>query len=179
MARTLKQWWPTIRHNLWVGSVSFAAVLVIISYFGNYDPPVVVSNVQAVGGPVSPGGKLEISWKLERHRRCWTRVDREIIDSSEKRYSLDDIIYEGGRPLGQDRVITEVEVPQDIAPGPATYRSVSLYSCNFFQNYRPIVVPSPEVEFVVRSISGGVYQRWGVPPPPHLLSPAHWGRRQF
>jgi hypothetical protein len=142
------------RHSL-VGIVSFAAVITIFSHFGNYDPPVSFLKAEPIPYSVRQGESFNINWEVERTRRCGVRFDREIYANFEaedggKRIEMADIVKEGGRPISaRDKFSTEVLVPDDMPLGKAKYVSVGLYDCNLFQKWKPIIVPAPEVEFMV------------------------------
>jgi len=134
-----------------IGLVSLASVVTVFSYFGNYDPPVSFMRAEASKSPIYAGGVMTINWEVERSRRCYTTFDHHIVDGRGKRWTLTDVVREGGLPVSsRDVFSTELGIPVKAAPGPAKYISTALYSCNLWQRIKPIVVPAPEVDFVIQ-----------------------------
>lgn len=140
----------TALKQLFIGIISLTSVLTLFSYFGNYDPPVSFIRAQASTTPVYPGGVLSIDWTVERSRRCYTRFDHYVTDANGKRWTLTDVIREGGLPvMHRDEFSVDIGMPTKIAPGRAKYVSTALYSCNLWQFVKPIMVPAPEVDFTI------------------------------
>lgn len=113
------------------------------------EAPVVV--LSATPQAVAPaGGQLRIAYVLNRSRQCDTLVDRSIIDSRETRFVLPPFNFAtGAGPIGQERYVSIVDIPDEATPGQAIYRTTTRYRCNALNAIWPIYSPTREVRFTV------------------------------
>ena len=112
--------------------------------------PTVVISAEPVAPVVVSGGELRVDYVVRRHRSCSVSVDRFIIDRFKTRYELDDLNVNAGLPLGEDRFVQPVRVPEGVEPGPAVYRTASTYVCNPLQKLWPITGGTRDIPFLVK-----------------------------
>ncbi|RYF40834.1 MAG: hypothetical protein EOO27_47150 [Comamonadaceae bacterium] len=112
--------------------------------------PTVIISAEPVAPVVAAGGELRVDYVVRRHRSCAVTVDRFIIDRFNTRYELDDLNVNAGLPLGEDRFVQPVRVPQGVEPGPAKYRTSSTYTCNPLQKLWPITGGTRDIPFLVK-----------------------------
>jgi hypothetical protein len=112
---------------------------------------------------VRPGDRLIIRQRVNYKRDCSAHVDRALYDQSAtaselpseqadvRREFLRDIDYD--HPplgLGKKTIVFDEEVPLTFKPGPAEYRAVPSYACNFVHRfYWPITRPVTILRFEV------------------------------
>jgi hypothetical protein len=113
--------------------------------------PTVVLSAEPVSPVVAAGGELRIDYLVRRHRSCAVSIDRFIIDRFNTRYELDDLNVNAGLPLGDDRFVQPVKVPLGLEPGPAKYRTASIYICNPLQRFWPITGGTRDINFVIKT----------------------------
>lgn len=98
--------------------------------------PVVSSKSELLTPQVRAGEEFIISYEIEWNRNCRIDGRRFIVDSTRKThpFALDSRWV---RP-GVDTFDIRLTVPKDAALGPADYRGVIQYRCNWIQNLVPI-----------------------------------------
>ncbi|MGU3493375.1 hypothetical protein ACLBXM_04965 [Xanthobacteraceae bacterium A53D] len=114
------------------------------------EPPVIVTDSRVLTPQVQPGGSLKVEVEILRTRRCETKVDRIVFDSTGARFVLEPVEFTsagGGR--GEERYANLIPIPRDAAPGPARYRSIATYRCNPLHRPWPIVGEPREVAFEI------------------------------
>lgn len=116
-------------------------------------PPVELVRSELVTPVVKPGDKLVIRNTVRYLRDCKGHIDRALYDSRTHRAFLPDVDYE--RPLqglGEFTYTTELDVPSYFESGPAHFRAVPSYYCNFVHTYYwPIERPEVIMRFEVAS----------------------------
>jgi len=114
------------------------------------NPPSTVIRATVATSDVKPGGDLQVAYEIVRYRSCRTTINRFLIDSTQARFTLDDLRLAGAPgPLGRDWYITTLPIPLNFAPGKARYRVVSSYVCNPIHLISPIITEARDIEFVV------------------------------
>jgi hypothetical protein len=110
---------------------------------GHIDPPNPVVN-----------GSIMVTWDIKTERSCRpssrAKVTRTIVDSKGVRHAYDPVNAIYGTPDQQrnDKVERTVPLPENIT-GPAKYSSVACYACNPLQEFWPICVQMPEINFEI------------------------------
>ena len=98
---------------------------------------------------VAPGGELRIHYNLVRNALCLTTTYPSIIASDliERRYPSTSQPAFG--PIGPDERIIRYTLPENTPPGPARYRLIFQFECNWTQRIWPEVLVMPDLEFMV------------------------------
>ncbi|WP_441229393.1 hypothetical protein AB7828_03415 [Tardiphaga sp. 215_C5_N2_1] len=112
--------------------------------------PTIIIAAEPVTPVVAAGAELRIDYVVRRHRSCAVSIDRFIIDRFNTRYELEDLNVNAGLPLGEDRFVQPVKVPQGVEAGPAKYRTSSIYVCNPLQRLWPITGGTRDINFLVK-----------------------------
>jgi hypothetical protein len=135
---------------------AYAAVGLLAGYLGyiisDRTTPVEFLEYRVLTPQVQPGGDLRIRYRIVRKSFCATHVDRFIFDAEGVRISLESLdLAAGGGELGSDAYISAVQVPRNIAQGPARYRAIVTYTCNWIQHVFgvPVKAVTQDVEFEV------------------------------
>jgi hypothetical protein len=101
--------------------------------------PVKYYSTEIVNSP-SPGDTLRVKHVIWRDRSCDTVIYRLIFDHNDRRYIVPDLEFATGvLPLGHDTFVAPVPVSPEAAPGPAIYRAVRRYRCNWVHWIFPIM----------------------------------------
>lgn len=112
--------------------------------------PVVVQSYEVLNTEVLPGEDLRIRYKLLRRRSCDVVVDRFIKDSEDNRHELLDSRIHAGLPLGEEAPVLRIQVPLEASRGPAIYRTVTTFRCNFTQWLSPIQGGTLDIGFTIK-----------------------------
>lgn len=112
-------------------------------------PPAVVIEAAPVSPVVQPGGTLLIHYAIDRKRVCETTSIATVYDGANIEYKYEpDSRPAFGPPVVEERVVARV-VPPSAVPGPARYRVVLEFRCNWTHNLWPIVEVLPDVPFTI------------------------------
>lgn len=102
------------------------------------DVPVKYQGTEILNSP-QPGEVLRIRHAVWRDKSCATAVYRLIFDKDQHRFIVPDLDFPVGvLPLGADTFVVPVPVSSQAEPGPATYRAVRYYRCNWVHWVFPI-----------------------------------------
>lgn len=100
--------------------------------------PVKYYTTDIVNSP-APGETLRVRHSIWRDRSCDTVVFRLIFDQNERRYIVPELEFAAGvLPLGSDTFVAPVPISPEAAPGPAKYRAVRRYRCNWLHWIWPV-----------------------------------------
>jgi hypothetical protein len=111
-----------------------------------------------IGGVISPdnpmpGQEITIVWDVKVERACplsmRSSVQRTVVDSKGVKHDYSKVAAMFDSATTGATITRNVQLPENLAPGPATYSSVACYSCNPMQEYWPVCVHTPEVHFNV------------------------------
>lgn len=123
------------------------------------NPPLRLYNGVIIPMIVVPGENVRVVWRAHfSGRDCPGLTQREIVDSKSNIWPK---VLRGRRGvfvpdspgLATGAVKTPtLEIPEQIAPGPAYYKVTQFYYCNFLQRWLawPIVAASPNIRFEVQ-----------------------------
>ncbi len=102
---------------------------------------------------VLPGETIGVTATIERASACDSRVYRQWIDVQGN--TLGEITVELRRnlPAGVEDYFDQVQIPDNVLPGPLRYRVKTRFYCNFLQRLLGIGAEfvMPDVIFTVRS----------------------------
>ena len=138
----------------WIALLAVSAVQIAL-WAMDYDPPFKV--ISYVTEPVRVGGVLSIRAEVERDldRDCYVELSSGIYDSTGARWDMGTtqiISPEALRELdarSPGKLVRKIQLPNNMAPGPAIVLSNMLYRCNPFHNLiRPISVGT-RFDFIV------------------------------
>lgn len=111
--------------------------------------PVKYKESEVVNSP-KPGESLRMRHRVWRDKSCNTIVYRLIFDKDGDRYIIPDLDFPGGvLPLGDDTFYVPVPISSVADPGPATYRVLRKYRCNWLHWVFPIVDGPFDYRFVI------------------------------
>jgi hypothetical protein len=103
------------------------------------DVPVKYQSTATINSP-KPGELLRIRHVVSRDKSCQTTVYRLIFDRDGDRFIVPDLEFAGGvLPLGADTFTVPVPISPEADPGPATYRVLRKYRCNWLHWIWPIM----------------------------------------
>lgn len=144
--RTLARWTAT---SLGLGIVAF---LSSIAAFWTFDRNVPIRPVTArlVTPRIVAGDKILIERTVYRDKSCAATAERNIYDSSGRRYDMGTMYYpSGSNILGFDSGVAEQSTPIDMALGDAHYVALVCYICNPVQALWPVCEPPRDIPFTV------------------------------
>jgi hypothetical protein len=102
------------------------------------DVPVKYQASEVLNSP-RPGETLRIRHQVWRDKSCATTVYRLVFDKDNDRFIVPDLEFSRGvLPLGADTFVVPVPISPQADPGPAVYRVMREYRCNFLHNIWPI-----------------------------------------
>lgn len=104
---------------------------------------------RAIPQLVAEAGELTIEWTARRYRACATTIAREIVDSANVVYRLDQSIGPYSTTTNGDTWRMSITIPPGAAWGRARYRSTISYHCGWTHSWWPLTVKSPEVPFEI------------------------------
>lgn len=117
---------------------------------GDRDVPTTVYRTEVLALRPWPGGEVQIRYFVKRHQSCATYVQRTLFDSQQLRIPLPSREFAASPgPVGEDSYLVSVPIPEGVALGPANYRVITTYVCNFIHNLWPIVVVAKDVGFEI------------------------------
>jgi hypothetical protein len=127
------------------------AVSEVVTAAIDREPPIQYIEARALASEVEAGQTITILYDVERSRICRVmKVDRFITDKDGKDISIATYEVARTRP-GRERYDREITIPETVPPGPASYYIRIQYGCSWLQVlFRPLVVESPRVPFLVR-----------------------------
>lgn len=114
------------------------------------EPPTVTLRAEPMTQTVVPGGDLKIKFSVRRTKSCVTHIDRLLLDSQKARFLLPDLDYaKAPGPMGDDEYVSVVPIPEQMAGGPARYRTIASYQCNIIHRLWPVTLDPIDVPFTV------------------------------
>lgn len=115
--------------------------------------PTVILEMHAEREVVAPGDQQRFRYKAYRLRTCYVHVDRFIFDAEGVRHVLMPLDFAPGiLPVGEDSYSVPANVPLTAAEGPAMYRTVQTYECNFMHRIWPMVDGPRDIRFTIRAL---------------------------
>lgn len=123
------------RTSAFITLLSVMLALWLWLQFGDRSMPV-RSRIDNVLTPeVPPGGRLLLSTSVIREDRCPSEVAEFLFDRNGVRWLLETQRYPSPPGnLGHETFITPVHIPKDFPEGPATFRRIVSFVCNFTQS---------------------------------------------
>lgn len=118
------------------------------------DPPYIATNGRIELDKSAQS--ITVTWDIETKRYCppskKSRVARIIIDKNGKPHpmGITQATY-GTQAHNPGQIVNVLDMPSDVPPGTATYRSEPCYPCNPWQDYwnTPICVTLPAISFEI------------------------------
>ena len=108
-------------------------------------------SVTLVAAPFVDSPTLKYTWKGYVFRSCPVEIRRKFIDSNGVVTNM--VATNRGRlpseDLGPQVIEVTVEVPEQIAEGPAVYQATEISQCDWLQRLFPKPFDYPPVEFTV------------------------------
>jgi hypothetical protein len=107
--------------------------------------------VRVIQQPFIDGDSLVYRWEGDLVRSCEITILRRFIDSDGVETRLVSASFPPSSISGQGRVAYEVsiDVPRQIATGPAIYQATEVPRCTLLQRWFPVAIDYPPVEFTV------------------------------
>jgi hypothetical protein len=112
-------------------------------------PPNTVLSLKIAYDHVQPAGTLQIETDLVRHRPCRVSVAQFIVDAQNVRFDLPPVVAPANMPPGLDLYKRSIEIPETIAPGPATLTLGTTFKCHWSHVLWPLLRPVRDVRFTV------------------------------
>lgn len=108
-------------------------------------------SVYVVEQPFNAGGDLVYQWRGTVSRACPIEIHRSIIDAQGVVTTLVTLSFDAPPfdSLGHRDIERTIEIPKQIAQGPAIYQAVEVPKCSWLQRVMPVSIPYPPVEFTV------------------------------
>jgi hypothetical protein len=119
------------------------------------EPPIYRYDGKMTPNLVQGGDWVTIEWNIRAVRNCeeWPPnrgVTRVIIDSTGKLHDMEPTTAIAGKAeSSKEEIKRRVRLPMGMTDGPARYRSVACFKCNWTQRWLPVCVSSPEIPFTV------------------------------
>lgn len=111
------------------------------------DPPYVREWGEITPKHPAPGDYIAVQWRLRAIRNCPPNtpgnISRVIIDATGKRHTFEPT------PAAVPALTRSLQLPADITPGPAVYRSHACFTCNPLHHFWPVCVTQPDLSFEV------------------------------
>lgn len=115
-----------------------------------YEPaPISTASRQVAEQTVKRGETLTISNSAIFDKSCAAVIYRAVYDKKGTRVFTDTEIRPANALLGQTTPTRSIPVPDFAAPGPAQYRVMIEWQCNFVQRLWPNVKELPVLNFTV------------------------------
>jgi hypothetical protein len=86
---------------------------------------------------VQPGETMLLAQHVNRIDQCDVTIKRTVKTSTGQRFFIKQEFDEGFGPLGGDRYILPIQMPQNAAYGPAEMYSKSYSHCNWLDHIKP------------------------------------------
>ena len=104
-----------------------------------------------IKSPYVESPHLEYAWVGDVFRSCPVEIRRQFIDSGGAIKLLVPRTLDPIPPpmLGRLTYYPKIQVPADMAEGPAVYQAFEISQCNWIERMFPRAVPYPSVEFTV------------------------------
>lgn len=104
-----------------------------------------------IKSPYNESPHLEYAWGGEVFRSCPVEIRRRFIDSGDAIKFLAPQVFDPipQTMLGRLTYYPKIQVPADMAEGPAIYQAYEISQCNWIERMFPRAVPYPPVEFFV------------------------------
>lgn len=117
------------------------------------EPPYDFQHVDISPREIPQGGEIHITFHVKQNRAPCSpgMVYREFREASGKLH-LFDPIQRAEVPIIVDNKFTRIaKLPDNISPGPTTYRGVSCYTCNYLHRWLrwPVCAPTPPAVFSI------------------------------
>lgn len=80
--------------------------------------------------PTKVGGSIVIASEITRHRVCFTRIERVLLDALRRRFVFEPQESVAMGAAGPDDFRSVMPVPKDAEPGGATVRFAISWQCN-------------------------------------------------
>lgn len=143
-------WWVRIAVVNAVLALVAVAMAALLGYWVS-DRTAPVENLRVeIIHPVHVGRQMRLKNTFSRKRVCHLRLQQSLVDSTGLRMTapVEEFVVAPG-VVGEDQFMLVFRVPEEAAPGPATYRAVRAYYCNPLHNFLdwPIIVPMAVVNF--------------------------------
>ena len=114
------------------------------------EPPIQFEGARALSATVRPGGSLDVEFSVFRERICPLVAKRWLYDSKGEQHSIAQFTTAPRMRAGRETYQRSITIPDDAAPGPASYEVALDYICNPLQNFiGPIHVVSPRIPFII------------------------------
>lgn len=94
-----------------------------------------------------PGGVVSVSWSAEWKRDCPGTIQRHLEDSKGDVWLLPSSVARYSKRSVPRQILSQFTIPQHAACGSARYHVDARYICNWTQNFWPIHVDRPDIEF--------------------------------
>lgn len=112
--------------------------------------PVTVTEMRPERSAVKAGDTFRAEYRFVRHRACHTHVDRFFFTSDNVRYVVPPLDFPiGALPPGKDRARVPAVVPGTASKGPAIYRTVNCYRCNWTHRLWPVCALPRDIHFLI------------------------------
>lgn len=131
-----------------VGAMTAVVVYPALTYKVGTSENVTVS---VLSEPFGDGDALVYRWSGDVTKSCPVTIRRTFIDADNVVTTLTASSF-GAIPssaLGHADYEITVNVPRQIAEGPAVYRAVEVPQCSWMQRFWPVAAPYPDVHFTV------------------------------
>lgn len=116
------------------------------------EPPYDFQHVDISPSEVQQGGEIHVTFTVKQNRSACSPglVYREFKEAATGKLHLFDPIQRAEVPIIADNRFTRIaKLPDNISPGPTTYRGVSCYTCNYLHRWLrwPVCAPTPPATF--------------------------------
>jgi hypothetical protein len=113
--------------------------------------PITITEAAVVTPIVSPGGDLLIRITVDRHRICNTTSYVTILDGDGIEYRKEPDERPAFGPPGVETRVVRHMIPGGAIPGPARYRLVLEFRCDFNWTHQiwPVVLILPDLAFEI------------------------------
>lgn len=144
------------KHNIIAAFVVVIFVAPLFWMLLDREPPYSEHAGKTIPHEVKAGDQITVEWQMRVNRVCPGYIAREIVDSQNVLWNYDvqpSIRREqqfdvAGAPR-LTRLRRSFTIPEQAAPGPARYRSLSCYICNPIQQLWPVCIRTPDVNFTI------------------------------
>lgn len=114
-------------------------------------PPYVYLHGEIVPPEAGAGTDVSVHWDIKVNRFCEGWIQRQIVDAHGEIHSYDPTpaAHPSDVAPSQSMLVREFKLPEHITPGPAKYSAYACYYCNVLQEWWPLCVRTPQLNFTI------------------------------
>ena len=98
---------------------------------------------------IKPGERFAVGYVVRRSEICPTTAYRIVFDGGKREIAYEPESRPAFGPIIEEMKVIVVPIPKDAIPGPARYRLIMSFECNWWQKLFPKVVIENDLAFTI------------------------------